>query len=64
MTVNNMQCFKCKIVSGTRILIKLFLVVSCVLLSACHIEDQKVTSEKGIGSNRVFLDRFDRYIYF
>ena len=32
--------------SGTRILIKLFLVVSCVLLSACHIEDQKVTSEK------------------
>ena len=46
MTVNNMQCFKCKIVSGTRILIKLFLVVSCVLLSACHIEDQKVTSEK------------------
>lgn len=46
MTVNNMQCFKCKIVSGARILIKLFLVVSCVLLSACHIEDQKVTSEK------------------
>ena len=46
MTVNNMQCFKCKIVSGTRILIKLFLVVSCVLLSACYIEDQKVTSEK------------------
>ena len=46
MTVNNMQWFKCKIVSGTRILIKLFLVVSCVLLSACHIEDQKVTSEK------------------
>ena len=46
MTVNNMQSFKCKIVSGTRILIKLFLVVSCVLLSACHIEDQKVTSEK------------------
>lgn len=46
MTVNNMQCFKCKIVSETRILIKLFLVVSCVLLSACHIEDQKVTSEK------------------
>ena len=46
MTVNNMQCFKCKIVSGTRILIKLFLVASCALLSACHIEDQKVTSEK------------------
>lgn len=46
MTVNNMQSFKCKIVSGTRILIKLFLVVSYVLLSACHIEDQKVTSEK------------------
>lgn len=46
MTVNNMQWFKCKIVSGTRILIKLFLVVSCVLLFACHIEDQKVTSEK------------------
>lgn len=46
MTVNNMQCFKCKIVSGARILIKLFLVVSCVLLSACHIEDQKVTLEK------------------
>lgn len=46
MTVNNMQSFKCKIVSGTRILIKLFLVVSCVLLSACYIEDQKVTSEK------------------
>ena len=46
MTVNNMRCFKCKIVSGTRILIKLFLVVSCVLLFACHIEDQKVTSEK------------------
>ena len=46
MTVNNMQCFKCKTVSGTRILIKLFLVVSCVLLSACYIEDQKVTSEK------------------
>ena len=46
MTVNNMQCFNCKIVSGTRILIKLFLVVSCVLLSACYIEDQKVTSEK------------------
>ena len=41
-----MQWFKCKIVSGTRILIKLFLVVSCVLLFACHIEDQKVTSEK------------------
>lgn len=46
MTVNNMQSFKCKIVSGTRILIKLFLVVSCVLLSACHIEGQKVTSGK------------------
>ena len=62
MEANNIRHFICKFVNRTRIIFKLFLMISCVLLSACYIENKKISS---VGkSNSAFFCGFYRYIYF
>lgn len=47
MEANNIQHLICKFVNRTRIMFKLFLMISCVLLSACYIENKKISSAGG-----------------
>ena len=64
MEANNIQHFICKVVNRTRIMFKLFLMISCVLLSACYIENKKISSA-GESNQIVYssADSIDTYIF-
>ena len=64
METNNIQHFICKFVNRTRIMFKLFLMSSCVLLSACYIENKKISST-GESNQMVYssADSIDTYIF-
>lgn len=64
MEANNIRHFICKFVNRTRIMFKLFLMISCVLLSACCIENKKISSVEE--SNQIVYssaDSIDTYIF-
>ena len=64
MEANNIRHFICKFVNRTRIIFKLFLMISCVLLSACYIENKKISSVEE--SNQIVYssaDSIDTYIF-
>lgn len=64
MEANNIRHFICKFVNRTRIMFKLFLMISCVLLSACYIENKKISSVEE--SNQIVYssaDSIDTYIF-
>ena len=65
MEANNIQHFICKFVNRTRIMFKLFLMISCVLLSACYIENKKISSAGGESNQIVYssADSIDTYIF-
>lgn len=65
MEANNIQHLICKFVNRTRIIMfKLFLMISCVLLSACYIENKKISSA-GESNQIVYssADSIDTYIF-
>ena len=64
MEANNIRHLICKFVNRTRIIFKLFLMISCVLLSACYIENKKISSA-GESNQIVYssADSIDTYIF-
>lgn len=64
MEANNIRHFICKFVNRTRIMFKLFLMISCALLSACYIENKKISSA-GESNQIVYssADSIDTYIF-
>ena len=64
MEANNIRHFICKFVNRARIMFKLFLMISCVLLSACYIENKKISSA-GESNQIVYssADSIETYIF-